>query len=900
MNAERYARVKDRFIAALELPPAQRARYLDESCGDDVATRHDVQRLIAAYEATASFLDSAAPPLDTPHLASIARTLLEKPTAIGGYQLGREIGRGGMGVVYEAEQNSPRRKVAIKLIRPELATAAMLRRFEYEAEILGRLQHPGIAQIFQAGTGEVSGVTLAFLAMEFVRGESLSAYLEHANPSLRARVELWIRICDAVEHAHQNGVIHRDLKPTNILVTNDGHPKVLDFGVARLADADLAATVQTQVGELVGTIPYMSPEQVSGDPRHIDTRSDVYALGVVGFGMLTGQLPYPRPTGGVPEMVRAIREDAPRRASTLRPELAGDIDLILATALRKEKHDRYATAAQLAADLRACLAHQPILARPPTAAYQLRKFARRHSALVATAGAALLLLMAAAGVSIWLALRATHAERDALRNQRLAEQRAAEASAAQHRAETQTELAEGMNKFLSEFISSPDAISSSLGSSKAADARISDLLDHASQRAARFEQQPELEARIRMLLGRTYRGLGRSPDAEREWRRALELLKATRGEADDDLLTTLNNLALIVQEQGRLAEAEPLSREILERRRKLLGAHRDTMTSAHNHAQLLVELNRLPEAEALQREVLEFRRRELGESHPLTIVSTTALGMCLRKQGRAADAEPILRAAADASRNLDPANPYGTSARMNLAAFLRERGEREEALALYREELETGLSKFKPSATLVMSTRQNLAALLVEMGQFDEAESLLTTLIETRRTYAPDEPGLGVSLQSLAELLQKTDRADEAEPLCREALEQARRTVGEAHRDTLNALSTLARTIQKLGRYEEALTVHEQVVAGAARVYPPGHWMHGTYQQSLGSCLYELQRFDQAEQTLCRAYSLLEKTLGPDHTRTRLAADSLEKLYKAWDEPDEARRWQSLGTRPQR
>ncbi|MCG3126730.1 MAG: Serine/threonine-protein kinase PknD [Phycisphaerae bacterium] len=891
MNAALYARVKEQFLAVLELPPGERARHLEKSCGHDAALRDAVERLVAAHDDTLGLLSTGGDPRaagDVP-----LTRLLAPPERVAGYRIVAEIGRGGMGVVYEAEQESPRRKVALKLIRPELATPGMLKRFEYEAEVLGRLQHPGIAQIFEAGTDPCDGVRRPFLAMELVRGEPLGRYLERADPTLRARVELWIQICDAVAHAHQNGVIHRDLKPGNILVAADSQPKVLDFGVARLADADLGATGQTQLGELVGTLPYMSPEQVAGDPRQVDLRSDVYALGVVGFGILTGELPYVVPTPGAATMLRAIREDEPRRASTLRPELAGDLDVILAKALCKERDARYASAAQLADDLRAHLSHQPIAARPATAVYRLRKFARRHTALVVTGSVATVLLIAAAGVSTWLAVRATRAEGDARRNQRLAEQRATQAADAQRRAERQTELAEGMNTFLSEFISSPDAISSALGSSKAADARISDLLDHASQRAAKFTQQPELESRIRMLLGRTYRGLGRSADAEREWRRALELLHATRDETDNDLLTTLNNLALIVQEQGRLAEAEPLSRDVLERRRKLLGEHRDTITSAHNHAQLLLALNRLPEAETLQREALAFRQRTLGEAHPLTVLSTTALGLCLRRQGRLDEAEQYLRVAADASRRLDPAQPYGMSARMNLAALLRERGQREEALMLYRDELTGGLSKLDPSNAQVLSTRQSLAALLIEIGQFDEAEAILIDLIAVRRAHAPNESGLGVSLQTLADLLLRTDRADEAEPLCREALEQARRTVGESHRDTLNALSSLGRALQKLNRLDEALAMHEQVVAAAPRVHPPGHWMHGTFQQSLGICLQDLGRFDEAERAFCRAYELIQRNLGSEHTRTRAAADGLVKLYQLWDQPDQVRIWQS-------
>jgi WD40 repeat protein/predicted Ser/Thr protein kinase len=311
---------------------------------------------------------------------------------IGRYRILRCIAGGGMGTVYEAEQDSPRRLVALKAVRPGLASPALRKRFTQEAQILGRLHHPGIAQVYEAGLAEDGQ---PFFAMEFIRGLHLDEYARLRSLTIPARLELLARVCDAVQHAHDQGVIHRDLKPANILVDETGQPKVLDFGVARVTNADLLTGAGlTRTGQLLGTPNYMSPEQVTANPAAIDHRADVYALGVVLFELLAGRLPYRLENRPLAEAARLILEEEPPRLGSLNPELRGDVETIVARALEKDPARRYPSAADLAADLRRCFAHEPILARPPSALYHLRKFARRHKALVSgvlTTGAALVL-----------------------------------------------------------------------------------------------------------------------------------------------------------------------------------------------------------------------------------------------------------------------------------------------------------------------------------------------------------------------------------------------------------------------------------------------------------------------------------------------------------------------------
>jgi WD40 repeat protein/predicted Ser/Thr protein kinase len=326
----------------------------------------------------------------------------------------RVLGEGGMGTVYEAEQDNPRRTVALKVMRAGLTSDFLVKRFTREAQILGRLHHPGIAQIYEAGLAEDGR---PFFAMEFLRGLPLGEYARLRGLTVPARLELLARVCDAVQHAHDQGVIHRDLKPANILVDETGQPKVLDFGVARATDADLhTTTARTQAGQLLGTLGYMSPEQVAGDPDALDRRSDVYTLGVILFQLLANRPPYDLEQLPLPEAARVIREQEPSRLGSVNAGCRGDVETIVAKALEKDPARRYPSAGELAADIRRHLHHEPIRARPPSALYQLRKFARRHKALVAAVLGIGLALVAGTVVSVLYAVRAGHNAREADEN----------------------------------------------------------------------------------------------------------------------------------------------------------------------------------------------------------------------------------------------------------------------------------------------------------------------------------------------------------------------------------------------------------------------------------------------------------------------------------------------------
>ena len=341
-----------------------------------------------------------------------ASITLSEGTMVGRYRIIRLIGEGGMGAVYEAEQEQSRRTVALKIIKPGFVNPELLRRFEMESQALGRLQHPGIAQIYEAGAADTGFGLQPYFAMEFIKGRTLSEYVAEHSLKTRERLEIFAKVADAVHHAHQRGLIHRDLKPGNILVDETGQPKILDFGVARATDSDSQATMQTDLGQLVGTLAYMSPEQVMADPNALDTRSDVYALGVILYELLAGRLPYTI-SKDLHETIMAIRETDPSRLSAVNRTYRGDIETIVAKALEKDKTRRYASAAEMAADIGRYLRDEPIIARPPTASYQLKKFTRRNKPLVFAAGTIFVVMIAATVVSLREAVVARRAEQTA-------------------------------------------------------------------------------------------------------------------------------------------------------------------------------------------------------------------------------------------------------------------------------------------------------------------------------------------------------------------------------------------------------------------------------------------------------------------------------------------------------
>jgi predicted Ser/Thr protein kinase len=411
MNPERWERIKKLFHEVVDLEAEAREGFLEEHCPVGHELRPELDSLLTGVDQASIAIDGI------PAEGDDGSPGTPVPERVGSYRIEGRLGTGGMGVVYLAEQDDPRRMVALKVVRAQALTDETHQRFRQEARLLGLLQHNGIAQIYEAGTTDVDGVETAFFAMEYVQGVPLTNHAAAAQLSTPQRLELLASICDAVHHAHQKGVIHRDLKPANILVDEQGVAKILDFGIARAADPDLkTVTIETRAGQIVGTLPYMAPEQALGRPEEIDTSCDVYALGVVAYELLGRRLPIDVSGCSVVDAARKIREVDPAPLGAIDASMRGDVETIVAKALEKDRERRYASAAELAADFRRYLGNEPIAARPASTFYQLTKFARRHRGLTLGALIAVVALIGGGAIASWQAVAARSA-------QRIAEQR---------------------------------------------------------------------------------------------------------------------------------------------------------------------------------------------------------------------------------------------------------------------------------------------------------------------------------------------------------------------------------------------------------------------------------------------------------------------------------------------
>ena len=675
-----------------------------------------------------------------------------------------------------------------------------------------------------------------------------------------------------MNHAPQRGIIHRDLKPGNILVDEAGQPKILDFGVARVTDSDAHATRQTDLGQLVGTLAYMSPEQVLGNPLELDTRSDVYALGVILYELLAGKRPYKTDKKALHEAVQTIREEDPTRLSSIHRGYSGDIETIVAKALEKDKARRYASAADLAGDIRRYLTDEPIVARPPSASYQLQKFARRHKALVAGTVAVFLVLAAGVIVSTNEAVRARTAERAAV------EQR--------DRADAEAAAAKAVNDFLQNDLLAQASSTTQAGLSAKPDPdlKVRTALDRAAARiAGKFDRQPDVEASIRDTIAQTYIDLGLYPEARQHTERALDLHRRVHGAESPKTLMTASRLGRIEELEGKYAEAEALLSQTVQTMRGVLGAdHLDTMSAMSNLATVFDDQGKYAQAEKVYSQVLEIRRRVLGPDHRSTLSAENGLANAQSEQGKYAQAEVLYKQALDISRRvLGPEHPNTLLALSNLALNYDMEGKYAQAEALFKQALDIRRRVLGPEHPETLISMQYLASAYSDQGDNARADTIFSQTLEIRRrVLGPEHPDTLLSMTNLASIYRSEGKYAQAEALGTETLEIMRRVLGPEHPDTLWRMNDLANAYSQQVKYSQAETLFEQVLEARRRVLGPEHPNTLFTLSDIASMYQREGKYELAETYATQAVAARRRIAGRDDGDTMAAEMGLALAYR--------------------
>jgi non-specific serine/threonine protein kinase/serine/threonine-protein kinase len=714
------------------------------------------------------------------------------------------IGEGGMGEVWLAEQKTPiHRTVALKLIKAGMDTKSVIARFESERQALALMDHPAIARVFDAGSTPQGR---PYFVMEYVPGLPITEYCDKHRLTVKGRLELFMQVCEGVQHAHQKAIIHRDLKPSNVLVVEQGGkavPKIIDFGLAKAISQRLTErTLFTELGVMMGTPEFMSPEQADQSEQNIDTRTDVYSLGVILYQLLVGVLPFEAKAlraAGMEAILRVIREEEPAKpstrirsmgpASSLSAEnrkedprtfarhIQGELDWITMKALEKDRTRRYGSPAELSADIKHHLANEPVLAHPPRAGYRAGKFIRRHRLAVAFAASVAVLLVAFAAMMAVQAVRIAR-ERD--------------------RANRITEFMKGMFK-----VSDP---SEARGNNITA----REILDKASKEIETgLVNDPETQAQLMEVMGEVYQSLGLYSRAQPLLEQAINIDRRVLGPRNPQTLRLMSDMAWLLSREGKLTEAEKLLRETLEVQRQVLGGeHTDTLKSMRHLAATLFDEGHYAEAEKLNREVVDIQRHVLGPEHRDTLATLNNLALDLQRQRQYAEAEKLDRELIDVkSRVFGPEHPDTLMTKTNLASTLGYEKHYAEAEKLYRDVIDADRRVLGPEHPNTVAVISDLAWTLQNEGRYADAEKLGREVLDTqRRVLGPEHPHTLLTMGNLALTLALEEHYAEAAKLYRELLDANRRVLGPEHPDTLISEYNLACVEAHQGHKDEALS----------------------------------------------------------------------------------------------
>jgi serine/threonine protein kinase/Tfp pilus assembly protein PilF len=809
------------------------------------------------------------------------------PDRIGPYRILEKIGEGGFGLVYLADQTEPvRRRVAIKILKLGMDSRRVVARFEAEQQALALMDHPNVARVYDAG---VTDRGRPYFVMEHVPGEKITRHCDRNRLGVNQRLALFLSVCAAVQHAHQKGIIHRDIKPSNILVTfrdQQPIPKVIDFGVAKALTQRLTdKTLYTELGKFIGTPEYMSPEQAEKSPEDVDTRSDVYSLGVLLYELLTGSLPFESKSlrqGGVAEIQRILREEEPPRPSTrlvtqgddatttahrrhtdsrtLRLELRGDLDWIVMKAIEKDRARRYDTAVGLAMDIRRHMRHEPVLARPPSFAYRLKKFVRRNRVAVTGAGlvaATLVLGLAVATVGF---LQASRERNRAVGAEEVARREAARATA--------------VSNFLHEMLASADP-----AIARGRELTVRDVLDQAADRLDEsFDGQPDVRASLQRTVGSAYLALGNYDVAEAQVDKALAACREALGDDHPTTLRVRSTLASVHRSRGLLGQAEDEYRSILTAQQAVVGEdHTDTLDTMNNLAWTLNGRGKLAEAEELFRRVVELRTRVSGADHPETLRATISLENVLVQQGKLEAAEKLAADTAIASRRAlgddHPVTLYALGVR---AWVLQLLGDLEGSERIRREVLRNSRAVHGEEHPRTLATMGYLAWLLMERGKLEEAEALCREALEIQeRLLGEEHPDTLEAMHTLATVLGTRGKPEEAGPLHRRVWEIRVRVLGEDHPRTLQSMNNLGVFLMGHGEDGEAAELLERTLELHVRRYGDDHRETLNVLNNLGLVRVNEERFEEAIRIFTELVETRARVLGEDHLGTIAARGNL-------------------------
>jgi eukaryotic-like serine/threonine-protein kinase len=930
------------FGDAIQLESAtDRAAFLRQTCGDDRRLHGQMEKLVADHFRAGRFLDApaAVATIDMPAPTELAGT------QIGLYKLREQIGEGGFGVVYVAEQEKPvARKVALKIIKPGMDTRDVIARFEAERQALALMDHPNIAKVLDAGTtggnpksesrnpketqkrksesqraddNDVSDIRNSnlefpsdfefrdsnfrsegrpYFVMELVRGVPITEFCDERKLSTGERLRLFVDVCRAVQHAHQKGIIHRDLKPSNVMVTlrdDKPIPKVIDFGVSKALSSKLTEkTIYTAYGQMIGTPLYMSPEQAQLNEIDVDTRSDVYSLGVLLYELLTGTTPFDKETlktAGFDEMRRIIREvDPPRpsaRISTLRGELLstvsgkrkidprklsqslrGELDWIVMKALEKDRNRRYETASAFAADLERNLADEPVQARPTSVRYRLRKFARRNKGTLLAAG---LVVAALVGGIIGTTVGLMRAERALQRE--AAERRIAKDSAniaKQREAETQAVLDFVEKKVFA--AARPRNQDGGLGY----DVKLADAVKAALPFVDKsFEDEPLVEARLRKTLGMSFYYLGEFEAAAEQFQKARSIFTRYLGPDHRNTLSSMDMLATCYNTSvlGRYADALELRKESLALKKAKLGPdHRDTLWSMNNVALSYTTLGRHAEAVKLNEKILSLRKSTLGPDHYDTLASMNNLALSYYNLGRHTDALKLReRTLSLIKAKLGSDHPDTLNAMRNLAMSYDSLGRLVDACKLYEETLMVQKSKLGPDHPDTLASMTSLAASYYCLGRLAEALNLSEeTLALKKAKFGSDHSATLMSMSNLAAIYARLGRHVEAVKLYEKVLALRKAKLALDDPLTLMAMSDLAGGYTALRRYADALKLHEELLPLQRAKLGPDHPDTLVTMREVAADYGRLGRLADACKLNEKTLTLMNAKLGPDHVHT--------------------------------